>query len=157
MSAVTPSGAEASRPAPGTGPPAHEVGDGRVLVVDDEEPNRVLLRDWLEAQGHAVTEAADGEQALEAVGSTAPDVILLDVMLPRMDGFEVCRRLKADARTAPIPILLITALTDRQDRLAGIQAGANDFLTKPIDAPKLRRTLARHVRRSPGTQTVDSA
>jgi two-component system sensor histidine kinase/response regulator len=106
---------------------------GRVLIVDDEEPNRVLLRDLLEARGHQVTEAEDGEQALDEVASSAPDVILLDVMLPKMDGFEVCRRLKADAQTAPIPILLITVLTDRQDRLTGIEAGANDFLTKPID------------------------
>lgn len=106
---------------------------GRVLIVDDEEPNRLLLRDLLEARGHQVMEAEDGEQALAEVASSAPDVILLDVMLPKMDGFEVCRRLKADAQTAPIPILLITVLTDRQDRLTGIEAGANDFLTKPID------------------------
>jgi two-component system sensor histidine kinase/response regulator len=106
---------------------------GRVLVVDDEEHNRVLLRDLLEAHGHRVMEAVNGEQAMDAITSSAPDVILLDVMMPRVDGFEVCRRLKADARSAPIPILLITALTDRQDRLAGIEAGANDFLTKPID------------------------
>src|SRR6188508_624017 len=107
---------------------------GRVLVVDDEAPNRVLLRELLEAQGHQVSEAVDGEQTLEDVRSSAPDVILLDVMIPKLDGFEVCRRLKTDDRTAPIPILLITALTDRQDRLTGIRAGANDFLTKPIDA-----------------------
>jgi two-component system, sensor histidine kinase and response regulator len=114
-------------------PDASRPSSGRVLVVDDKEPNRVLLRDLLEAQGHQVTEAGDGEQAMDAVTATAPDVILLDVRLPKMDGFEVCRRLKADARTAPIPILLITALTDRRDRLTGIEAGANDFLTKPID------------------------
>jgi two-component system, sensor histidine kinase and response regulator len=107
---------------------------GSVLVVDDEADNRVLLRDLLEAHGHQIMEAADGEQALVEARSNASDVILLDVMLPKLDGFEVCRRLKADARTAPIPILLITALTDRQDRLTGIKAGANDFLTKPIDA-----------------------
>src|SRR5262245_28941008 len=95
---------------------------GRVLVVDDEEHNRVLLRDLLEARGHQVREAVDGEQALDEVASSAPDVILLDVMLPKVDGFEVCRRLKADARTAPIPILLITVLADRHDRLTGIEA-----------------------------------
>lgn len=117
------SDAYASRPSP-----------GRVLVVDDEAGNRVLLRELLEAQGHQITEAVDGEQALEEARSRAPDVILLDVMLPKLDGFEVCRQLKTNDRTAPIPILLITALTDRQDRLTGIKAGANDFLTKPIDA-----------------------
>lgn len=120
-------------PASSTSADTREAACGRVLVVDDEAPNRLLLRDWLEARGHEVIEAIDGEQTLTVVASTPPDVILLDVMLPRVDGFEVCRRLKADARTAPIPILLITALTDRQDRLTGIQAGANDFLTKPID------------------------
>jgi two-component system, sensor histidine kinase and response regulator len=115
------------------GDPAFPPPSGRILVVDDEEPNRILLRDLLEARGHQVTEAADGEQALKEVAAGVPDVILLDVMLPKLDGFEVCRRLKAEARTAPIPILLITVLTDRQDRLTGIEAGANDFLTKPID------------------------
>jgi two-component system, sensor histidine kinase and response regulator len=112
---------------------ARRPSSGRVLVVDDEEHNRVLLRDWLEAQGHEVTEAVDGQQAMDEVTSRAPDVILLDVMMPKVDGFEVCRRLKADPQTALIPILLITALTDRQDRLTGVAAGANDFLTKPID------------------------
>jgi signal transduction histidine kinase len=112
---------------------AYQFSPGRVLVVDDEAPNRLLLRELLEAQGHQATEAADGEQALKEARSSAPDVILLDVMIPKLDGFEVCRRLKAEDRTAPIPVLLITALTDRQDRLTGINAGANDFLTKPID------------------------
>jgi two-component system, sensor histidine kinase and response regulator len=122
---------------------------GRVLVVDDEEPNRVLLRDLLEAQGHQVTEAAEGEDTVRQVASSPPDVILLDVMIPKVDGFEVCRRLKADAHTAPIPVLLITALTDRQDRLTGIKAGANDFLTKPIDTQDvlLRVGNALHTKR----------
>lgn len=106
---------------------------GHVLVVDDEENNRELLRDLLEEQGHQVTEAENGEQALERVKKAPPEVILLDVMMPGMDGFEVCRRLKADPETAPIPILLVTSLTGRSDRLTGIEAGANDFISKPID------------------------
>ncbi len=106
---------------------------GHVLVVDDEENNRILLRDLLEAQGHKVSEAEDGEQALQKAMESSIDVILLDVMLPKLDGFEVCRRLKGNPQTAPIPVLLITSLTDRQDRLKGMEAGANDFLTKPID------------------------
>ena len=106
---------------------------GRVLVVDDEAQNRELLRDLLEAQGHTVTEAENSVAALTLITQTAPHAVLLDVMMPGINGFEVCRRLKADPATAPIPVLLVTALRERADRLQGIEAGANDFLTKPID------------------------
>ena len=106
---------------------------GFVLVVDDEEQNRTLLRDPLEARGYEVEEAENGMQALQKIAARPPDVILLDLMMPKMDGFEVCRRLKKDLKTAHIPILIVTALSERGDRLMGIQAGANDFLNKPID------------------------
>jgi class 3 adenylate cyclase/CheY-like chemotaxis protein len=106
---------------------------GYVLVVDDKEKNRTLLRDPLEARGYEVEEAVDGIDALQKSAARQPDVILLDLMMPRMDGFEVCRLLRRGAKTAHIPILMITALTQRGDRLLGIEAGANDFLNKPID------------------------
>ena len=106
---------------------------GYVLVVDDEEQNRTLLRDPLEARGYEVEEAENGMQALQKIARRMPDVILLDLMMPKMDGFEVCRHLRKDAKTAHLPILMITALSERGDRLLGIQAGANDFLNKPID------------------------
>jgi len=106
---------------------------GLVLVVDDDESNRTLLRDPLEAHGYEIIEAEDGEQALQKVAERLPDVILLDVMMPRMDGFEVCRRLKKDARTAHLPVLIVTALSERMERMMGIAAGANDFLSKPVD------------------------
>lgn len=110
---------------------------GNVLVVDDEEKNRELLRVLLEAEGFTVLEAEDGEQAIKVVEDTPPDVIILDIMMPKMDGFQVCRRLKDDPKTAPIPILLVTALRERADRIMGIKAGANDFLSKPIDKQDL--------------------
>jgi adenylate cyclase len=110
---------------------------GLVLVVDDEEPNRMLLRDPLEAHGYEIVEAENGEQALQRIEQRPPDVILLDVMMPRMDGFEVCRRLKRDARTAHIPILIVTALSERMERMMGIAAGASDFLSKPVDLQEL--------------------
>lgn len=106
---------------------------GNILIVDDEEKNRKLLKVLMQAQGYQTDEASDGEQALVRVGENQPDVILLDVMMPKMDGFEVCRRLKGSYETAHIPILMVTMLTERADRLTGIKAGADDFLSKPVD------------------------
>src|ERR1700681_3482313 len=116
---------------PGPNPPGHS--PGFVLVVDDEEQNRTLLRDPLEAHGYEVEEAENGMQALQKIAARPPDVILLDLMMPKMDGFEVCRHLRKYLKTAHIPILMITALSNRGDRLLGLQAGASDFLNKPID------------------------
>ena len=106
---------------------------GHILIVDDEKKNRIFMKDILEVKGYHVSEAEDGEQALHKVIKEPPDVILLDVMMPGMDGFEVCRRLKRDPKTASIPILMVTALSERSDRIKGIEAGANEFLSKPID------------------------
>ena len=105
-----------------------------VLVVDDEPQNVLLLKDLLESRGYTVCTATDGEAGLALALERVPDVVLLDVMMPRLNGFEVCRRLKAAQGTAMIPVLLVTALDAREDRLAGIDAGANDFITKPIDS-----------------------
>ncbi|HXU79407.1 MAG TPA: response regulator, partial [Methylomirabilota bacterium] len=110
---------------------------GTVLIIDDEIQNRALLRDPLEARGFQVAEAVNGAEALEHIAHSPPDVILLDLMMPGMNGYEVCQRLKRDPATAPIPILMVTALSDRKERLLGIQAGANDFLNKPIDVQDL--------------------
>jgi two-component system cell cycle response regulator len=123
--------------------------EGIVLVVDDEEQNRTLLRDPLEARGFEVEEAENGMQALEKIAVRPPDVILLDIMMPQMDGYEVCRRLKTDSKTAHIPILMVTALSERKERLMGIAVGANDFLNKPIDVQdvNLRVENARHTKR----------
>lgn len=110
---------------------------GRVLVVDDEPRNRELLRDVLEAHGFEVSEAADGMEALALVDATTPDVVLLDVAMPGMDGLTVCRRLKEQPATAAIPVIMVTAHADRRDRLDGIRAGANDYVTKPVDVTDL--------------------
>jgi putative two-component system response regulator len=110
----------------------------RVLVVDDEERNRRLLIAMLEAEGYSASEAADGAQALELARQNPPDIILLDVMMQDMDGYEVARALKSDAATHAIPVVMVTALDDRESRLRGLEAGAEEFVTKPVDRNELR-------------------
>ena len=122
-----------SAPAARSGAPV----SGLVLVVDDTEVNRILLREILELDGHRVALASDGPEALRRVREDPPDLVLLDVSMPGMDGLEVCRRLRADPATDSLPVILVTALADRAHRLEGIAAGANDYLTKPIDRPDL--------------------
>ena len=105
----------------------------RVLVVDDILSNVKLLEAKLSAEYFEVITAYNGEQALARVASDAPDIILLDVMMPGMDGFEVCRRIKSNAKTTHIPVVMVTALDQPSDRVTGLDAGADDFLTKPVD------------------------
>src|SRR4051812_46984057 len=105
----------------------------RILVVDDIESNVRLLQAKLSAEYYEVLTASDGPTALAIAGSERPDIVLLDVMMPGMDGFDVCRRLKEDPETRHVPVVLVTALDGRADRVAGLEAGADDFLTKPID------------------------
>ncbi|TMV05621.1 response regulator [Ruegeria sediminis] len=104
-----------------------------ILVVDDQTDNRRILVARLESQGYATAEAADGAEALRKTRELLPDLILLDVMMPELDGFEVCRRIRADAGLPYIPIVLVTARTDLEDLVTGLDAGANDYLVKPVD------------------------
>ncbi len=105
-----------------------------ILVVDDSELNRMMMESFIDPLGHEVIQAADGREALERVKTVHPDLILLDVMMPEMDGFEVCRRLKSNPETRVIPVIIITALDKTEDNVKGIEAGADDFLTRPFDA-----------------------
>ena len=105
----------------------------RILVVDDVEANVRLLEAKLTLEYYEVLTAGDGSSALQVAYDERPDIILLDVMMPGMDGFETCRRLKADPVTRHIPVVLVTALDGREDKLKGLDAGADDFVTKPID------------------------
>ena len=105
----------------------------RILVVDDVPDNIEILRMRLTALGYEVVEAADGEEALVKVAETMPDLVLLDIMMPKIDGLEVVRRLKADKTLAFIPVILVTAKAGPKDVIAGLEAGGDDYLTKPID------------------------
>jgi adenylate cyclase len=109
----------------------------RILIVDDNETNRDILRTRLHAHGYELLEAADGEETLAMARRELPDLILLDVMMPKVDGIEVCRRLKADADLPFIAIILVTAKADTKDIVAGLEAGADEYLTKPVDQAAL--------------------
>jgi len=129
-----------------TPPPKEPEAGGLILVVDDQEANRQLLHDMLELDGHHVLEADNGLTALALAAEHDPDAVLLDVTMPGLDGFEVCRRLRAAPRTSATPVLLITALVQREHRLQGMAAGANDYLVKPIDRSEVTLRVRNAVR-----------
>ncbi|MFW6303305.1 MAG: hybrid sensor histidine kinase/response regulator [Candidatus Sumerlaeota bacterium] len=119
---------------------------GRILVVDDEEVNIHLLRSVLQQQQHEVHEASNGEQALRLVEKVQPDVILMDVMMPGMDGLEACRRLKSNPETCSIPIIVLTALNQEDDYIEAIDANADDFMTKPFKQASLQARVRGYLR-----------
>ena len=124
----------------------HTTRRSRVLVADDTESVRSLFERLLSTDGHEVVSAPDGRAALDAIQRERPDVILLDVEMPGMDGLEVCRRLKADPATRLTPVVMVTGQTDLSDRIRGIEAGADEFLSKPVHPQELRvrvRSLSR--------------
>jgi len=117
----------------------------RVLVVDDNFVNVRLLEELLKSASYEVTTATSGEAALEKLAQSRPDIVLLDVMMPVMDGYEVCRRIRQDEKTAQLPVIMVTALDKESDREMALAAGANEFLSKPVEdnllLPAIRRIL----------------
>jgi adenylate cyclase len=109
----------------------------KILVVDDTPMNVKLLVDILSARGYAVAAATDGEDALAKLAADVPDLVLLDIMMPGLSGYDVCRRIRADTATSLLPVVLVTSLDPQQERVHGIEAGADDFLTKPIQQAEL--------------------
>lgn len=121
----------------GTGNDEIKFSDSRVLVVDDNAQNLELLVAYLDSLGCKVATAADGVEALGLVQQQEFDLILLDIMMPRMSGFEVCRKLKSDPRTREIPIIMVTALNELADIERGVECGTDDFITKPVNRLEL--------------------
>ncbi len=119
----------------------------RILVVDDEPKIRMTVRGYLEADGFEVLEAADGPSGLAAVAREHPDLVVLDVMLPGLDGFEVLRRIRA---TSQVPVILLTARTEEVDRVIGFTAGSDDYVTKPFSARELALRARAILRRADG-------
>jgi PleD family two-component response regulator len=105
----------------------------RILIVDDERFNRQLLEVMLAPEGYLLATASSGEEALTMVAEQPPDLILLDVMMPGMDGYQVAARIKGNVASRDIPVILLTALDDRSSRIHGLRVGAEDFLTKPVN------------------------
>jgi putative two-component system response regulator len=128
-----------------------------VLVVDDIAGNARLVEALLAPDGYAVRTAGDGAEALRLVRTEPPDLLLMDVMMPDVDGFEACRQIKQDPSTRLIPVVLVTSLEDTASRIRGIEAGADDFVSKPFNAPELRARVRSLLRIKRYTDDLDSA
>ena len=126
----------------------------QILIVEDEADIRELLRFNLECEGFSVLEAADGNEGLKLARQHMPDLMLLDVMLPGFDGFEVCRRLGAQSETANIPVLMLTARGEEMDRVVGLSLGADDYVVKPFSVRELMLRIRAVLRR--GTRSSES-
>ena len=127
---------------------------GRVLIVDDDQDIRAFVEVALSLGGFETLEAADGEEALRQAVAHSPDVIVLDVMMPRMDGFTALRHIRADGRISHLPVILLTAKAQTQDKLVGFEAGADDYLTKPFDPNELVARVQASLRRAAAMRAI---
>ena len=115
-----------------------DISSSRVLIADDIQQNRELLEAYLADEGYEILMAADGQQTMQMVEQHHPDLILLDIMMPRMSGYEVCSQIKGDPDKRNIPVLMVTALNEAGDIEKAVNAGCDDFLTKPVNRLELR-------------------
>jgi PleD family two-component response regulator len=124
---------------------------GRILVVEDDFDISNMLRIYFQSQGYDVTVAPRGEEALDLCRQQLPHVIVLDIMLPDIDGYEVCQRLRSNLRTSHVPIIFLTQKDERSDKIAGLELGADDYITKPFDIEELRLRVQGSIRRAQNT------
>jgi two-component system cell cycle response regulator len=143
---TTPNTPQTPNAAPATSTTAQSLAGANILVVDDHEQNLELLSAYLDDLGAEIRQARDGVEAVEAVAQRKPDLILLDVMMPRMSGFQVCGKLKSDPATKDIPIVVVTALNEVADVERAVELGADDFLTKPVNRLELMTRVRSLVR-----------
>ena len=122
--------------------------NGRILVVEDDVDISNMLRIYFDSQGYEVWVAARGQEALDTCRRKLPNIIVLDIMLPDIDGYEVCRRLRGNLRTSHIPILFLTQRDERSDKIAGLELGADDYITKPFDIEELKWRVQNALRRA---------
>lgn len=115
---------------------------GRILIVDDDAVNRDIVRTRLEACGYAVEEAVNGEEGVNTAIKSPPDLVIMDVMMPKLDGWVACRMLKSDERTKNVPVVMLTARNRQMEELRGWESGADDYLTKPFDHAQLLAVVA---------------
>jgi DNA-binding response OmpR family regulator len=125
----------------------------RILVVDDEANIIDLVRLYLERDGYQVEAASDGAQAIEKIGSLSPDLVILDIMMPEIDGFEVCRQVRSDS---DVPIIMLTARDEDIDKIVGLELGADDYLTKPFNPRELAARVKAILRRAEHTPQIDT-
>jgi len=130
---------------------------GTILVADDQAANRELLEELLTTQGFKVISVCDGAEVIEELNRTQVDLILMDVMMPRLTGFQACEKIKNNPDTYLIPVILITALSDRQDRIEGIKVGGDDFLTRPVDETELLARVRSLLRLKQRTDELERA
>jgi CheY-like chemotaxis protein len=121
----------------------------KVLVVDDNEDNANIIRDYLEARGYPITVAYNGDEAMAQFESVKPSLVLLDVMMPGMDGWQVCRQIKASPSARDVRVIMVTALQDWMDKRQAIETGADDYVEKPFELAKLAAVVERNVAQLP--------
>ena len=157
MAFTRPGGDEKTAAANASRSPIETAPRGRIIVVDDEPANVRLLTRQLARDGHVVLAATNGDEALDLIAREQPDLVLMDVVMPRRDGYETCRALKENASTRLIPIVLVTSLSDSADKVRGLEAGADDFLTKPVNTSELLARVRALVRLKRYTDDLESA